>query len=213
MKCNKKMMQLYAITDRAWLGKQTLYEQVEAALKGGATCIQLREKKLDKNEFLEEAIEISKLCKSFKVPLIINDDVDIAIKSGADGVHVGQDDMTVSEVRSLVGENLIVGVSAHSVNEALEAVKGGADYLGAGAVFATSTKKDANLLPREILKDICSAVEIPVVAIGGITRDNLSELSGSGVSGVALVSAVFAAEDIEKECKYLRKLSEEMTCA
>ncbi len=210
MKCDKKAMLLYAVTDRAWVGKQNLYEQVEFALKGGATCVQLREKELDDAAFLDEAIEIGALCKRYGVPFFINDNVEIAIKCHADGIHVGQDDMKAAEVRKKVGDDMMIGVSAHSVEEALEAVKNGADCLGVGAVFSTSTKADANVLAKEILRDICAAVDIPVVAIGGINKSNISALSGSGVDGVALVSAIFGSDDIEKECRLLRKLSEDM---
>lgn len=210
MKCDKKNMLLYAVTDRAWTGKQTLYEQVESALKGGVTCVQLREKELDDEAFLKEALEISKLCKSYNVPFFINDNVDIAIKCHADGIHVGQEDMEASRVRERVGEDMMIGVSVHSVDEALEAVKNGADCLGVGSMFSTSTKKDVDLLPKETLRNICAAVDIPVVAIGGINRSNILKLSGSGADGVALVSAIFASEDIESECRELYKLSEEM---
>ena len=210
MKCDKSMMLLYAVTDRAWTGNQTLYEQVESALKGGVTCVQLREKELDDEAFLKEALEISKLCKSYNVPFFINDNVDIAIKCHADGIHVGQEDMEASKVRERVGEEMMIGVSVHSVAEALEAVKNGADCLGVGSMFSTSTKKDVDLLPKETLRDICAAVDIPVVAIGGINRSNILKLSGCGADGVALVSAIFASEDIESECRELYKLSEEM---
>ena len=210
MKCDKKTMLLYAVTDRAWTGKQSLYEQVESALKGGVTCVQLREKELDDEEFLSEAIKISALCKQYKVPFFINDNVDIAIKCRADGIHVGQDDMEVASVRQKVGGDMMIGVSVHSVKEALEAVKCGADCLGVGAMFSTSTKTDANVLSKETLCDICAAVDIPVVAIGGINKSNISQLAGTGVDGVALVSAVFSADDIESECRLLRKLSKEM---
>ena len=213
MKCDKKTMMLYAVTDRAWTGKQSLYEQVEAALKGGVTCIQLREKELDEEVFLEEAVKLAALCKKYEVPFFVNDNVDIAIKCKADGIHVGQKDMTASQVRQKVGENMMIGVSVHSVEEALEAVKNGADCLGVGAMFSTSTKTDANVLPKEILKDICEAVDVPVVAIGGIGKGNMAELSGTNVDGVALVSAIFAAEDIESECRLLRKISEEIVSA
>ncbi len=209
MKCDKKTMLLYAVTDRSWVGKQSLYEQVESALKGGVTCVQLREKNLDNAAFLNEAIEISALCKRYKVPFFINDNVEIAIKCHADGIHVGQDDMDAAQIRRIVGDDMIIGVSVHSVKEALEAVKNGADCLGVGAVFPTSTKTDVNVLPKETLRDICSAVNIPIVAIGGINKSNISRLAGIGVDGVALVSAIFAADDIENECKLLRKLSEE----
>ena len=210
MKCDKKAMLLYAVTDRAWVGKQSLYEQVESALKGGATCVQLREKKLDDEVFLKEAIEISALCKQYGVPFFINDNVEIAIKCHADGIHVGQEDMEAAQVRQRVGDDMIIGVSVHSVEEALEAVRNGADCLGVGAMFSTSTKTDVNVLPKETLRDICAAVNIPVVAIGGIGKSNISQLADTGVDGVALVSAIFAADDIENECRLLRKLSEEM---
>ena len=209
MRCDKKYMLLYAVTDRAWTGKQTLYEQVEAAIKGGATCVQLREKELDEESFLAEAVEISALCKRYGVPLFINDNVDIAVKCGAQGVHVGQEDMAAARVREKVGEGMMIGVSAHSVEEAVEAERNGADCLGVGAMFSTSTKTDVDVLSKETLRDICGAVSIPVVAIGGISKDNISELAGTGVDGVALVSAIFSAEDIESECRLLRKLSEE----
>ncbi|MBP8968340.1 MAG: thiamine phosphate synthase [Lachnospiraceae bacterium] len=210
MKCDKKTMLLYAVTDRSWTGKQNLYEQVESALKGGVTCVQLREKDLDEESFLKEAIEICRLCKSYGVPFFINDNVEIAIKCHADGIHVGQEDMEASKVRERVGEEMMIGVSVHSVAEAIEAVKNGADCLGVGSMFSTSTKKDVDLLPKETLRDICAAVDIPVVAIGGINRSNILKLSGSGADGVALVSAIFASEDIESECRELYKLSEEM---
>lgn len=203
-------MLLYAVTDRAWVGAMSLYEQVEAALKNGATCIQLREKDLDEESFLAEAREMTKLCRQYHVPFIINDNVDIAIKCGADGIHVGQEDMAVSDVRSRVGDDMIVGVSVHTVKEALEAVRNGADYLGVGAVFSTSTKTDVNVMPFETLKGICQAVEVPVVAIGGISKHNLMELSGSGVDGIAVVSAIFGASDPGAATRELRSLSEKM---
>ena len=213
MKCDKKAMLLYAVTDRAWVGRQSLYEQVESALKGGATCVQLREKELDDEAFLNEAVEISALCRRYGVPFFINDNVEIAIRCHADGIHVGQEDMEAAQVRRKVGDDMIIGVSVHSVEEAVEAVKNGADCLGVGAMFSTSTKTDVSILPKETLRDICAAVDIPVVAIGGIGRSNISQLSGTGIDGVALVSAIFAADDIESECRILRKLSEEMVKA
>ena len=210
MKCDKRYMLLYAVTDRAWTGKQTLYQQVEAALKGGVTCVQLREKELDKAAFLQEARDICALCRRYGVPFIVNDHVDIAAACGADGVHVGQEDMEAGEVRRRVGENMILGVSVHTVEEARQAVRIGADYLGLGAVFPTGTKTDADVMPGDMLRAICGAVDVPTVAIGGLNRGNILQLSGSGVDGAALVSAIFGAEDIEKACRELRALAEEM---
>ena len=210
MRFDKKYAILYAVTDRAWIGKQNLYEQVESALKGGATCVQLREKNLDEELFLEEAIKIKSLCKKYGIPFLVNDNVDIAIKCEADGVHVGQEDTAVSKVRKLVGDKMIIGVSVQNINEALESIKNGADYLGVGAMFSTSTKLDANVIPFENLKSVCNAVNIPVVAIGGIGKNNIMTLAGSGADGVALVSAIFGAKNIEEECRELRRLSEQM---
>lgn len=209
MKCDKEVMLLYAVTDRMWTGKQTLYEQVESALRGGVTCVQLREKEMDDESFLKEAIEIRDLCHAYNVPLFINDNVNVALGCRADGIHVGQDDMPAGEVRKLVGEDMMIGVSVHTPQEAVKAVEDGADCLGAGAVFTTSTKLDAEAMSHETLQAICSAVDVPVVAIGGISKANMKQLSGTGIAGVALVSAVFGVEDIEAECVELRKLSGE----
>ncbi len=213
MKCDKNTMLLYAVTDRAWTGKQSLLEQVEAALRGGATCVQLREKTLSDEAFLAEALEVSQLCRRYGVPLFINDNVEVAIQCHADGIHVGQEDMAAAQVRRRVGDDMMIGVSVHSVAEALDAVRDGADCLGVGAMFSTSTKADADVLPPGTLRAICDAVDIPVVAIGGITKHNIAQLAGSGVDGVALVSAIFSAPDIESECRLLRRLSEEMVNA
>lgn len=210
MKCDKKMMLLYAVTDRTWTGTMSLYEQVEAALKNGVTCVQLREKELDEETFLQEAVEIGALCHKYQVPFIVNDNVDIAVKCGADGVHVGQDDMMASDVRRRVGDRMIIGVSAHNVKEAVEAVKNGADYLGVGAVFNTSTKTNVSNMSAETLKEICDAVNVPVVAIGGISADNIHQLKGSGVDGVAVVSAIFAAKDPGKAAAELLVLASDM---
>ena len=189
MKCDKQHMLLYAVTDRAWTGKQTLYEQVEAALKGGVTCVQLREKELDETAFLQEAKELCALCRRYGVPFLVNDNVEIAIACGADGIHVGQEDLAAGEVRRRVGENMILGVSVHTVEEACQAVRDGADYLGLGAVFPTNTKTDVEQMSNETLRAICDAVDVPIVAIGGINQGNILKLAGSGVDGVALVSA------------------------
>lgn len=210
MKIKREDMLLYAVTDRSWIGEQTLLGQVKEALEGGVTCVQLREKQLDDKSFLSEALEIRELCRVYDVPFIVNDNVDIAVKCKADGIHVGQRDMEAGDVRSIVGKDMIIGVSAQTVEQALAAQKAGADYLGVGAVFSTSTKTDACEVTFQTLREICSAVSIPVVAIGGINKNNILKLSGSGADGVAVVSAIFAAEDIESECKILKKLSEEM---
>ena len=204
MNCDSKTMRLYAVTDRAWTGRQTLYEQVEDALRGGATCVQLREKTLAREEFLREAVKIGALCRRYGVPFLINDDVGIALESGADGVHVGQSDMAAGKVRALIGPDKILGVSAQTVEEALLAEREGADYLGVGAVFPTGTKADANAVSYDTLRDICAAVSIPVIAIGGITKDNVARLSGSGIVGVAVVSAIFAQPDIPAATRELK---------
>lgn len=213
MNFTEQNLRLYAVTDRAWTGKMTLLEQVEAALQGGATCVQLREKSLDPDAFLAEARAMAALCRRYGVPFLVNDNLDIALASGADGVHVGQDDLPVEEVRRRVGSRMIVGVSAHNVREALAAQAGGADYLGAGAVFGTATKKNVTPLARQTLCDICRAVQIPVVAIGGVGPDNLMQLAGTGVAGAAVVSAIFGAPDITAACRHLRALSDAMTAA
>ncbi len=209
MNCTKESMLLYAITDRAWVGKQTLMEQVKDSLEGGITFLQLREKDLDEARFLEEANEMKALASKYRVPFVINDNVDIALACGADGVHVGQSDMAASKAREKLGPDKIVGVSAQTVEQALAAEKMGADYLGVGAVFATSTK-DADVISRDRLKEICKAVSIPVVAIGGINHNNILELTGSGIDGVSIISGIYGQPDIKEACRKLLKLSREM---
>lgn len=210
MNCNREMMRLYAVTDRSWLKGQTLYEQVEQALKGGVTLVQLREKGLGAEQFLQEARQIQKLCRRFGVPLIINDSIEVALAVDADGVHLGQDDANAAQARQLLGRDKIIGVSAHNVQEALQAVQDGADYLGSGAVFGSGTKTNVSTLPMHTLREICSAVPIPVVAIGGITEQNIQQLSGSGIAGAAVVSAIFAQENIEEAAIRLRGLLSQM---
>lgn len=211
MTFDRNRLRLYAVTDRTWLHDQTLRQQVEAALQGGVTCVQLREKQLDREQFIQLGRSIGCLCQRYGVPLLINDDLEVALACGADGVHVGQDDLPVEEVRRRVGDKLIVGVSAHNPEEARRAYEGGADYLGAGAVFGSTTKTNVTALSHETLRAICDAVPIPVVAIGGITRDNLPRLAGTGVAGVAVVSGIFAADDITAASRELRALSDTMT--
>ena len=206
MKLTVDMLRLYAVTDRAWLRGRTLHEQVEEALIGGTTLVQLREKELDEAAFLREAIDLTKLCHRYGVPLLINDNVEIARRSGADGVHVGQDDMEAAAVRSLLGSDMIVGVTAKTVEQAQRAQAAGADYLGSGAVFGSATKRNAKPMSKKTLHAICQSVEIPVVAIGGIHRSNILELAGTDIAGAAVVSGIFAAEDIMAECRELRHL-------
>lgn len=211
MNIDKKVMTLYAVTDRSWLNGRELIDDVKLALEGGITCLQLREKNLSKDDFLEEAKKICKLCHEYNVPFIINDDVDIAVKCGADGVHVGQKDMDVAIARKMLGRDKIIGVSARTVDQALEAQKKGADYLGVGAAFTTSTKGDAKHVDGEVMKAICDAVDIPVCAIGGIDADNILSLEGRGIDGVAVVSAIFAQKDIYAATTKLLGLSKEIS--
>ena len=210
MKCDKKDLLLYAVTDRSWLRGETLFEQVEKTLKGGATFVQLREKQLDDESFLKEAVELKELCAGYHVPFVINDNVEIALRMDADGVHVGQSDMEAGNVREKLGPDKIIGVSAQTVEQAVLAEQRGADYLGVGAVFPTGSKDDADDVSHETLKAICEAVSIPVIAIGGISRNNVMELAGSGICGIAVISAIFAQPDIEAATKELRTLTEEM---
>lgn len=210
MKCDRKDFVLYAVTDRSWLNGKTLTEQVREALEGGATFIQLREKNLDEETFLEEAKEIQKLCREYQVPFVINDNVKIAEEIGADGVHVGQKDMEAEDVRKRLGPDKIIGVSAQTVEQAKKAEQHGADYLGVGAVFPTGSKADATEVSHEVLKEICRAVRIPVIAIGGISRKNVMELKGSGICGVAVISAIFSSRDIRTAAAALKESVEEM---
>lgn len=210
MKCDKKDLLLYAVTDRSWLNQETLYSQVEKALEGGATFVQLREKHLDYDTFLKEAKELKELCSRYHVPFVLDDDVELALEVGADGVHVGQNDMEAGDVRAKLGKDKIVGVSAQTVEQALLAQKRGADYLGVGAVFPTSSKDDAVEVDHETLKAICNAVDIPVIAIGGITKDNVQELSGCGICGIAVISAIFAKPDIRSAASELKEATAKM---
>ena len=210
MSLDKNSLLLYAVTDRHWLNGASLYEQVKQAIEGGASFVQLREKELGQEAFLQEAIEIQKLCRKYRVPFVINDNVEIARSIDADGVHVGQSDMEAGNVRALIGEDKILGVSAQTVEQAVLAEKRGADYLGVGAVFHTGSKADASEVSFETLKAICEAVKIPVIAIGGISRDNVLSLGGSGICGIAVISAIFAQKDIRGATSELRRLTEEM---
>ena len=204
MKFNENMLLLYAVTDQAWVGKQTLMEQIEDALKGGATIVQLREKKLEEERFVEEAVQARELCHRYNVPLIINDNVEVALKSGADGVHVGIEDAPVAEIRKRVSADFIIGATCKTVEQAKTAEAAGADYMGGGAVFPSPTKTNAVRITNAQLREIVSSVSIPAVAIGGISYGNVGELRGSAVSGVAVVSAIFGAEDIETATALLK---------
>ena len=200
---------LYAVTDRHWLGEGTLAEVVRESLEGGVSFLQLREKELDEGRFYEEAVELQALAAQYGVPFVVNDNVDIALRMDADGVHVGQSDMEAGDVRALLGPDKILGVSAQTVEQAVLAEKRGADYLGVGAVFPTGSKDDAEDVSHETLKAICEAVSIPVVAIGGITLENTPELAGSGICGIAVISAIYGQKDIKEAAARLRKVTEE----
>lgn len=210
MKADKKVFRLYAVTDRFGLPYDKFMKKIEEALSGGITCLQLREKNISDEEFLKEALEVRALCKRYDVPLIINDNVKVALECGADGVHIGQDDMSIKQAREILGEGYIIGVSAHNVREALEAESSGADYLGTGAAFGSSTKKDANAISHQTIADICKAVSVPVVAIGGIEKSNVRKLKGTGIDGIAVISAVFRTESTETACKELLTILNEI---
>lgn len=199
---------LYAVTDRAWVGRQTLLEQIESALKGGATLVQLREKDLPRLDYIRQAAQATALCHRYGVPLIVNDSLEVALKSGADGVHVGIEDQPVAEIRRQAGKGFLIGATAKTVEQARAAQAAGADYLGVGAVFPSPTKKNAIRITTEQLGEICGSVSIPCVAIGGISRENLPALAGGGMDGFALVSAIFSQPDIEAACRELRALAE-----
>ncbi len=205
MKLDKKAMRLYAVTDRTWVGKQTLEQQIEETLKAGTTFLQLREKDLSDESFLEEAARVKKITNFYGVPFVINDNVEIAVKCDADGVHVGQSDMQGLKVRKMLGSDKIIGVSVQTVEQAIRAQNQGADYLGVGAIFNTSTKLDATEVSYETLSEICKAVQIPVVAIGGIHANNIAKLKGSQIDGIAVISAIFASENITAATKTLLK--------
>ncbi|SFR87133.1 thiamine phosphate synthase [[Clostridium] aminophilum] len=210
MNCTKESLLLYAVTDRHWLNGRTLIDQVREAIDGGATFIQLREKELDEERFEQEAREIGALCRERHIPFVLDDNVMLAKKVGADGVHVGQSDMEAGNVRSLIGPDRILGVSAQTVEQAIRAEQAGADYLGVGAVFPTGSKDDATEVSYDTVKAIVEAVSIPVIAIGGITKDNVGELSGTGIAGVAVISAIFAKEDIHEATAELKTAVERM---
>ena len=207
----KNSMLLYAVTDRAWLGEgEDLVSVCKSVLENGATFLQIREKDLDEETFEQEAQSLKSLCAEYHIPFVVNDSVEIALEIDADGVHVGQSDIKGRDIRGMIGNDKILGISAGTVEEAIAAEKAGADYIGVGAVFGTSTKKNARYLTVEKLKEISESVSIPVVAIGGIGVSNIMELKNSGVDGVAVVSAIFAAENPGEATAELLRLSKEM---
>ena len=210
MKADRASLLLYAVTDRSWLGGRRLEEPVEDALKSGATFLQLREKELDFDAYLAEARAVGSIAARYGVPFVIDDNIDVALAADADGVHIGQSDGSAADARARIGAHRILGVSAQTVEQALRAERQGADYLGVGAVFSTSTKSDADDVSFETLKAICEVVRIPVVAIGGIGEGNILRLRGSGVAGVAVVSAIFASPDVSAAARRLRALAGEL---
>ena len=210
LKLDSKSLLLYAITDRAWLKGKTVAEAVEEAILGGATCIQLREKNLSDEEFLKTAMDVKAVTDKYNIPFIINDNVDIAVRVGADGAHIGQDDEEIKSAREKLGADKIIGLSAATVEEAVQAEQSGADYIGVGAVFNTLTKLDANTVSFETLKEICNTVKIPVVAIGGISKDNALQLAGTGIEGISVVSAIFAQNDIKTAASELLELAKKI---
>lgn len=207
MKFHPDMLLLYAVTDRAWVGRQTLYEQIEDALRGGVTMVQLREKQLCEDDYVREAVIVKALCRDYHVPLIVNDNVAVALKSGADGVHVGMEDTPVAEIRKNVPRDFIIGATCKTIEQARAAERAGADYMGVGAVFPSPTKKNAIRITAGQLSGICSSVSIPAVAIGGISRDNVMELEHGGMRGIAVVSAIFASDDCFASAKTMKEFA------
>lgn len=212
MKTVQEAMLLYAITDRSWLRPgETLEEQVETVLANGATCLQIREKELSQADFLAEALRIKPICQRYGVPLIINDNVEVAKACDADGVHIGQDDMEIAAARAILGPDKWIGTSAHNVAEAQKALENGCDYMGSGAVFGSHTKTDAGTLDHGELRRICQATPLPVVAIGGITAQNAAQLTGTGVDGIAVISALFAQPDKAAATREMLALAQRVT--
>lgn len=206
----KENLLLYVVSDRSWLGDNTLEDELEKAIQGGATFVQLREKDLDFDEFLNQAKSVKSLCEKHNTPFVINDNIEVAIKSNANGVHLGQSDTQLLKARKLLGDDKIIGISVQSVSQAIDAEKNGANYLGVGAIFDTKSKADAKNVSIDTLKDICSAVDIPVIAIGGICDKNIMQLANSGICGVAVISAILASADIKSSTSKLKKLAQKM---
>ena len=211
MRFERDMLLLYAVTDRAWTGRQSLYEQVEEALQGGVTLVQLREKHLSREQLIQEARRMTTLCHRYGVPLIVNDDAEAALAAGADGVHVGIEDTPVAAIRARTGKDFIIGATAKTVEQAQRAEREGADYLGVGAVFPSPTKQNAIRITKAQLREICAGVAIPAVAIGGITQKNVASLQGGDMAGIAVVSAIFGADDIVSAARSLKECAIQVT--
>ncbi|TQS83985.1 thiamine phosphate synthase [Candidatus Methanomassiliicoccus intestinalis] len=209
MKFTKESLKLYVITDRSWIGNRSMPEEVEKTLKSGATCLQIREKNISYDEYVSKSIELRKICNKYNVPFIVNDNIEVALASGADGVHVGQKDILNKNVRSIIGSDKILGISANSIELAIAAEKAGADYIGVGSIQLSPTKGESKILSTEYVNEICNSVSIPVVAIGGINEQNILRLKGIGIAGVAVISAVFGKEDVAEATYKLRKLVDE----
>lgn len=211
LKVSNESMLLYVVTDRGYTKDKSLEKQVEESIEGGATFVQLREKNLSFEEFLEIGKSLKSITDKYNIPFVINDNIEVALELNADGVHVGQSDMNAKDCRRLIGEDKILGVSAQTVEQAILAEKNGADYIGVGAVFKTNSKDDADDVSFETLREITASVSIPVVAIGGISKENILKLKGSNIDGVALISAIFSSKDIKGATEEMRKLSKEIT--
>ena len=209
MKFTKESLKLYVITDRSWIGNRSMSEEVEKTLKAGATCLQIREKNISYDEYVSKSIELRKICNKYNVPFIVNDNIEVALASGADGVHVGQNDILNKNVRSIIGSDKILGISVNSIELAIAAEKAGADYIGVGSIQLSPTKGESKILSTEYVNEICNSVSIPVVAIGGINEQHIPILKGIGIAGVAVISAVFGKEDVAEATYKLRKLVDE----
>lgn len=209
MKFNKEFLKLYAVTDRSWIGNRSMSEEVEKSLKAGVTCLQIREKNISDEEYLSRSIELRKICNKYNVPFIVDDNVEIALASGADGVHVGQKDLLNRNIRAMIGSDKILGISANSVELAIAAEKAGADYIGVGSIQLSPTKGESKVLSLEYVQEICHSVSIPVVAIGGVNEQNIPKLKDTGVAGVAVISAIFGKDDVAEATYKLKKLVDE----
>lgn len=210
MKFDRSSLKMYIITDRYWLGDNSLAEQVEESIKAGATFVQVREKDISDDEFIKIAKDIKKVTDKYKIPFVINDNIDVAIAVDADGVHIGQTDEALTNARQKLGKDKIIGVSTQTVEETLKAYKNGADYVGIGAVYSTNTKDNVDVLSHAQIKDCCDCCDIPVVAIGGLNKDTTKLLNGTGVDGISVISAVFGAQDITQATQELVKATEDM---